>query len=252
MPKLYHWEPNQGSAAALICLHEKGVAFDGAYVDVLAFEHVRPPFLAVNPDGLVPALTDGDVTITETGPLVQYVDEAYPGPPLTPADPYDRWRMRRWLKFAQEDFAPAISALGWRKHAAQRFGGQAPSALAQVPRPDRRERWARAIAGDYDEEAEGDGRAKLVREIGRMEEQLGQSAWLAGETYSLADIVIFAMVDAAPELLPQAVNTQATPRVMDWLARMRARQAVRQAMAASRTNDPLAAFAIGPEFVRWG
>jgi GST-like protein len=252
VPKLYHWEPNQGSAAALICLHEKGVAFEADYVDVLAFEQVRPRFLAVNPAGLVPVLSDGDVTITETGPLVQYVDEAYAGPPLTPAAPYDRWLMRRWLKFAQEDFAPAISALGWRRHTAGRFDGQPPAALAKVPRPDRRDRWARAIAGDFDEEAETAGRSKLIREIGRMEDQLAETAWLAGETYSLADIVIFSMVNPVPELLPDAMNAKATPHVMAWLGRMRARPAVQKAMAASRTNDPAAAFAIGPEFVRWG
>jgi GST-like protein len=252
VPRLYHWEPNQGSAAALICLHEKGVAFDSEYVDVLAFDQVQPRFLAVNPAGLVPALSDGDVTITETGPLVQYVDEAYAGASLTPAAAYDRWLMRRWLKFAQEDFAPAIAALGWRRHTVGRFDGQAPAALAKVPRPDRRDRWASAIAGEFDEEAEAAGRSKLVREIARMEEQLAQTGWLAGETYSLADIVVFAMVNAVPELLPDTMSARATPHVMAWLERMRTRPAVRKAMAASRTNDPAAAFAIGPEFVRWG
>jgi glutathione S-transferase len=56
MLELYHWEPNGSALKTLVCLHEKQLDFVSHYVDLLAFEHYRPAFLARNPLGQVPVL----------------------------------------------------------------------------------------------------------------------------------------------------------------------------------------------------
>jgi glutathione S-transferase len=68
----------------------------------------------------------------------------------------------------------------------------------------------------------------------------------------LADIDAFAICNALPTLTPQLVNASATPRLSQWLARIRERPAVRAALGTSRTGRPEQAFAPGPEHSRWG
>ena len=65
MLELYHWEPNAACGRVLICLAEKGLAFESRYVDLLHFEQHRPDFLRLNPSGEVPVLVDDGRPMTE-------------------------------------------------------------------------------------------------------------------------------------------------------------------------------------------
>ena len=85
--------------------------------------------------------------------------------------------------------------------------------------------------------------------------RLGQGtlgAWLAGSAYSVADIEAFSLLNALPHLAPELVNEKTTPHLNDFINRMRARPAVREALAMSRTGKPLEAFVPGSEPSRWG
>ncbi len=59
MLALYHAEPASNSLKVLICLKEKGVAFESHLMDIQAFEQHEPWFLKINPEGQVPALVHG-------------------------------------------------------------------------------------------------------------------------------------------------------------------------------------------------
>ena len=72
-------------------------------------------------------------------------------------------------------------------------------------------------------------RQRLSLPVGRMEATLAKAPWLAGPAYSIADIDAYAVVDPLRELAPESVNASATPRLMDWLARIAERPAVRAA-----------------------
>ena len=50
-------------------------------------EHLEPAYLDVNPQGLVPALVDGDLVLTQTMAIIEYLEEVNPQPPLFPANP---------------------------------------------------------------------------------------------------------------------------------------------------------------------
>ena len=56
---LYHWEPNANSGKPMLALMEKGVAFDSHYIDMLNFDQHKPEYLAINPQGTIPAMTHG-------------------------------------------------------------------------------------------------------------------------------------------------------------------------------------------------
>ena len=98
MLDVYTWEPNANSGKPLFCLHEKGVPFTYHYTDMAAHEHHADQFLAINPDGTVPAIVHDGFTMTESTPAMEYIDEAFAGPALRPEDPYDRWHMRALLR----------------------------------------------------------------------------------------------------------------------------------------------------------
>ena len=112
---LYHWEPNANSGKPIQTLKEKGATFESHWIDMLKFDHHTPEYLAINPLGVIPAATHGELKLYESTAIMEYVDAALPGPPLRPSDPESRWRMRWWMKFMDEYFAPAVSMGAWSR-----------------------------------------------------------------------------------------------------------------------------------------
>src|SRR6266404_3498502 len=84
---LYHWEPNANSGKPMLALMEKGVAFNSHYLDLLNFDQHQPDYLAINPQGTIPAMLHGERVLTESTAIMEYVDEEFPGPRLMPEDP---------------------------------------------------------------------------------------------------------------------------------------------------------------------
>jgi glutathione S-transferase/GST-like protein len=109
---LYHWEPNANSGKPMLALAEKGVEFESHYIDLLKFDQHQPEYLKINPDGTIPAMVHGDRVLIESTPMMEYVDDEFDGPPLKPADPKERWRMRWWMRFFDAYFGPSLSMIG--------------------------------------------------------------------------------------------------------------------------------------------
>jgi GST-like protein len=255
MLELYHWEPTTNSAEPLICLEEKGLEFRSHYVNVLAFEQHAPAFLAMNPQGQVPVLRHDGRVVTETSLMLQYLDAAFPQTSLTPQSATDRYQMHVWLRSSDDYFAPHLCLLGWHltKSAATLAPATVKAARAGFSRlpPERQAVWNAALDG-YAEEQLNASRNALTVVAGRMEAALAGSGWLAGPDYGLADIAIFPMARALARLLPELLNDEVTPQVMQWLRRISARPAVISVFRRARTPAPEAMFAPGPEPGRWG
>jgi glutathione S-transferase len=252
MLELRHFEPTSNSGEVLICLKEKELEFTSRYVDVLKGEQFSPAFLALNSAGQVPVLVHDGRVLTETGFILQYLDEAFPETPLTPASPEGRYWVNVWIKYVNEHMAPAAWKLGISRTIASlgERRGLIEAALGRAP-PERRQAWAKAFAG-FDAVDLEIARGLLPVRLERMEATLGAHDWLAGETYSLADIAVFPTANALSGVAPDLVNASATPRIWAWLDRMRARPAVQAALAMGREDHPEGVFAPGPEGSRWG
>ncbi len=248
--EFYHWEPVANSAEPLILLLEKGLDFTSRYVDLLAFAQFAPTFLALNPLGQVPVLVHDGQVITETGFILQYLDEAFPEPSFTPDTALGRYAVGVWIKHVNDYMAPAAWKLAVGKDGAP--GGdrkQSGAALAGAP-IERQQAWGAAAEG-FDDETLALARAALASSFRQMEDALQAGPWLAGADYSLADIAVFPTAMALPDLLPDLVNSAATPAVLAWLDRVAQRPAVRATLALARVNRT-GAFAPGPEGGRWG
>ena len=94
--KLYTYFRSSAAFRARIALNLKGIAYEPAYIDLRppAPAHRTPEFLAVNPQGLVPALVHDGTTIAQSLAIIEYLDETHPDPPLLPSSPADRARVR--------------------------------------------------------------------------------------------------------------------------------------------------------------
>jgi glutathione S-transferase len=80
-----------------------------------------------------------------------------------------------------------------------------------------------------------------------MEAMLQKSQWMAGESYSLADIATYCVVPGLPRLAPDLMNETITPRMVQWLRAMNARPAVKAALAMpNKVPETLEALGIKP------
>lgn len=90
-----------------IALNLKGLAYEQAPVHLRRGEQRGEAFLALNPQGMVPALADGDLVLTQSPAILEYLDEAYPDTPrLLPEGAADRARVRALAAVVACDIHP--------------------------------------------------------------------------------------------------------------------------------------------------
>ena len=243
MLKLYHAEPAANSLKALINFKEKGLEFESIYVDLHKFEQHEPWFVAINPEGQVPVLDHDGRIITHTTVIGEYLEDAFPeAPALRPADPLGKARMRYWNKFCDEHVMNYVSMHGWHRLvsviARSIDGGEFEKLMARIPLHEQREKWRTARSG-FSETDLANATRKIEVAVDKVEQQLQRTAWLAGDTYTLADINFFAIGGMALDrLFPQlSVGTRA-PQLSKWVARMYERRAVKAAFAMPNRTNP--------------
>lgn len=104
--RLYNFFRSGTSHRLRIALNLKGLAYDYVAVDLRTEEHLGAAFKALNPQGLVPALEDGDRVLTQSPAIIEWLEERYPTPPLLPADPDQRARVRALAAIVGCDIHP--------------------------------------------------------------------------------------------------------------------------------------------------
>lgn len=240
MLKLYHWEPNANSGKPMLTLAEKGVEYESHYLDLLQFDQHKPEYLQVNPDGTIPAMVHDGRVLTESTPIMEYIDETFDGPALRPTDPVERWRMRWWMRFFDSYFAPALSMIGWSVFigpaARQRDQKELEAAIIRIPLESRRVAWRKAIFNEFSPQELAESKRRVWFATDVLERHLQEHEWIAGETYSLGDINGFNLGYALPLSQPEHCNDTRTPRIMNWLRRIYARPAAKKTWAMGRTQ----------------
>jgi glutathione S-transferase len=183
---------------AAIALSEKGVAFERRYVDLAD----KPAwFVAISPLGKVPLLqvkhdAAADAIIFESAVICEYLEDVGAGPALHPDDPLDRARHRGWIEFASS----ILSDL-WH------FETAADGALYETKR--------RALRDKFE----------------RVEAQLGEGPFFAGQAFSLVDAAfapIFRYFDVFDTLTDTRIFEN-TARVRAWREALAQRPSVRAA-----------------------
>ena len=107
--RLYEFPPTR-SLRVRWTLQELGVPFESVTVNLIAGDHHKPEFLALNPAAKIPVLVDGDVILTESVAAVMYLAEKYPEQGLLPSSLAARGQVYRWLLFAATELEQPL----WR------------------------------------------------------------------------------------------------------------------------------------------
>jgi glutathione S-transferase len=232
--KLYHGWLSSASRRVRLCLAEKGLAYESVPIDISKQEHHSPEYLAMNPNGVVPALRlDNGQSLYESSTICEYLDDISPEPPLRPADPYQRAVMRNFVRWTDEKSLPNLLILNWsislQPGASQWSDAQLNEKLDRIPTAERREAWIRIARKPYTEEEKSSALSKLLALLDKMEEMLAEgapgSAWLMGQQYTLADIAATPFIARIAELAPDALSSSRCPRVVGWWGRMQRRPA---------------------------
>ena len=151
-PILHGYFCSAASWRVRIALALKGVPVRQVFYHLRRGEQRAPPYLALNPQGLLPALELADGTVlTQSVAIVEWLDETVPAPPLLPADPVQRARVRAFVLVLAADTHPLqnlgvlarLRAKGWAENEVQAWAAGANRAgldacaalLADMPGP---------------------------------------------------------------------------------------------------------------------
>jgi glutathione S-transferase len=237
MLQLYHHGSSVCAAKVRLALAEKGIAWEGHYIDILAGEQFRQDYLKINPRAMVPAIVHEGHTIIESTLICEYLDEAFPERPVYPEDPFARYQARLWAKAVDEELHPACSALTYvvsHRHTIMRTGFGSFDDFLNAPTNETKE--ARKLKWQWlqhglDAPGAADKVRLYVRHLRRMEDALADGPWLTGAHFSIADIAMAPYVNRLAMLqLSEIWEGGCLPRVADWFGRLRARQTFKPAL----------------------
>jgi glutathione S-transferase len=239
---LYHSGLTTCSKQVRHCLREKGLAYESRYVNLLRFEHLSPDYLKLNPNGVVPTLVHDGHVITNSACINEYIDETFPRPRLSPADPKDRARMRYWTWTADDAHLQGARLTRNQRLKAsveQMSAADIGLVLERMPAPARRERWQRQAVGGHSQDEMETALAHMRFVADQMDQELAaRGPWLAGETFSLADISIASLIHRTRELFPELLPAASHPHLDDWYTRLMVRPAAALTYAAGTAETP--------------
>jgi len=235
MLELYHHGSSVCAAKVRFALAEKDLEWEGHYVDILKGDQFDPAYIKLNPKAVVPTLVHDGQVIVESTIIAEYIDECFPDPPLKPAQPVPRSRMRLWTKAVDELLHPACAEITFASCHRHIINRLPPDKLAQflesTPPISVTASWHERKKTIVKLGFGAPGLAATFRlydtYLQKMEDTLQDHAWLAGNTLSLADIGLTPYVNRLDMLGMSAMWTGRRPHLSDWFERIKARPGFR-------------------------
>ena len=230
---LYHNDMSSCAQKVRLLLAEKGLEWESRHLDLRSGEHQKDWYIKLNPRAVVPTLIDGDIVVPESNVINEYLDERFPDPPMKPAEPSGRARMRLWTKQLDEgvhDAGIAILSFGVAFRHQYIVKGEAGKAMLEsIPDPAKRERRRDVIEKGLDSPHFKIAIERLLTLYRDMDDTLGRHAWLAGDAYSIADAAFTPYVVRLEHLDVMGLLDR-TPRTAGWFRRIKARPSFHDAI----------------------
>jgi glutathione S-transferase len=173
---------------------EKGVGYE-----LKVFERGSPEHLRLHPFGKMPAMTHGDLVLYETAAIAHYIDRAFEGPALQPADPAGQAQVVRWISIVNAYVFPTMNRFMKERLVRPNWGFE----------PDR------AFLAE--------ARGPLELQVRLIDEAAGAGGFLVGDRLTLADSFLFPQLLFFARTPEGAALLEAAPAASDWLARMKTR-----------------------------
>ena len=216
-----HHLNNSRSQRVLWLLEELGVPYEVKRYERDAKSMLAPPaLLAVHPLGKSPVIVDGDVSVAESGAIIEYLVGKYgDGRLMPPAGTAQRLRYTYWLHYAEGSaMTPLLFKLVFDRIAAN----PSPWPISAIAR-----RISSSVTNAFIA-------PNLRRHLDYIETELNSHAWFAGEQFTAADVQMSFPLEIA---VPRAGLNTSRPKSMAFLERIHAREAYKRALERGGKYD---------------
>ena len=224
---LYNAPQSTCSQRVRFVLNAKKLPFDEVKLNLLEGDQLKPDYLKLNPNGVVPTLDHDGAIVTDSTVITEYLDEVVPDNSFTPENPVARARMRALMHFMDEMPAASVRVPTFNLAFLPKFQAMSREdfvAMA-VSKPLRKE-FMLAMGQTGFPKAEMDAAlARLRRSYERMDREIELSGgpWLLGKDISLADVAAMPALVRMYDL--NYADWQDLPRVVTWFDNIRAQPA---------------------------
>lgn len=239
MLELYHSPISTCSQKVRLCLHEKQIDYVSHVINLHKDEHLQPNYLAINPNGVVPALVHDGRPIIDSSVIMEYLDEIFPEHSLMPSDAISRAHVRAWMRYIEEVPTVAIRYPSFNKVLVKTFDkmGAKDFSKAAARRPLRKHFYQQMSATGFEKSAVENSLERLRQTAERMEASLHNTDYVAAPRLTIADFAVIPTFDRMHDLGLDHIWTD-LPRVTDWWAHMQSKPAFSKAyFPGSRLSD---------------
>jgi glutathione S-transferase len=224
--ELFHAHNSTCSQKVRLCLAEKGIRdWISRPVDISKRENLSAEYLAINPNGVVPAFRHDGRSIIESAVMCEYLDEVFPHEPrLVPNSPIVRAHMRAWLRFIDEVPSMAIRVPSFQKVLVSRFKSMTEAEFKSFAdaNPLRRSFFLKMGPNGFPKEEYDIAIEQLARTLQRVDAALAEGSFLCGESYTVADACMTPVIVRLEDLgLDELIEPH--PHVRDWFKRIEER-----------------------------
>jgi glutathione S-transferase len=225
--RLYNAPQSTCSQRVRFVFNAKKLPFDEVKLNLLDGDQLKPEYLKLNPNGVVPTLDHDGAIVIDSTVIIEYLDEIAPEEGFTPENPVERARMRALMHFIDEMPAAAVRVPTFnlaflptfQKMSRDEFVAMAES------KPLRREFMLTMGQTGFPRHDMDAALARLRRTYERMDAEIERSGgpWLLGAEISLADVAVMPALVRMHDLGMAA--WQDLPRVATWFDNIRAQAA---------------------------
>ena len=188
MIQLYGHELSGNVYKVRLLLELLGTEYEFVKVDLMKGEHKKPPYLAINPFGQVPALVDGDETVLDAQAILVYLAKKYGSEDWLPTDAVSLSKVVRWLSTTAGEVRQGVENA--------RLYHLFKMKTINVERAEEK--------------------SQLI--LKQLDEHLADQEWLEFSRPTIADIAVFPYVALAPD---GKISLDAYPNVLAWIDRIK-------------------------------
>jgi glutathione S-transferase len=196
MLKMYGRNTSSNVQKAMWAVGELNLKYERLDVGGAFGKNREPDYLAMNPNGLVPTMVEGDFILWESNAIVRYLARTYGAGTLEPSDPKQIALANQWMDWQLSVVGPAIFHAFW--------------GLIRTPAEKR------------DMTAIAESKRKTTEAMTMLDAQLARTAYVAGDRFSMGDIPVGVMAYRFRQLCPERPDM---PNLERWYAEIEKRQA---------------------------
>src|SRR6266571_2163845 len=244
MLELYHSINSVCAQKVRIVLAEKGLECK-EHLMTLRGDQYDPAYMQLNPNAVVPTLIHDGRPVVESSVILYYLDDVFPAPPLMPAAPLARARVRMFNKLVDEYIHNSCMILtfatAFRPALARLSPVELDAQIGKTPIKQRAEYKRDVVAHGLDSQYVADALDYHEKLLTWMDEALQHAPWLAGDAFSLAEAAVIPYI-LRLDLLRMAPIWAKRPAVAAWYERVRTRPSFEQAITGRMTEADAAPF----------